>query len=395
MNLKLLSISFLLIQFSLFSQWEERASTPFTKDHGIGFSLNGYGYVLTGGANGQVFSATKDFFKYDPVTNTWEQLPDYPGPDRGYGIGDVWNGKLYFGFGTDGFSLLNDLWEWDPSTNTFTQLPSCPCLARVHPAFVATNGKVYVGAGGAAGNLNDWWVYDIASQNWTQRTNIPETRHHPYQFAINGDVYVGNGHRTSWYRFNDASNTWTQVASLGTRVAGAQFSFNGKGYALSGTDNDHNRFSTGEFWEYDPVADTWTALPPHPGNSRFGPTQFVIDDYIYIAGGYNRFDPTNTMIPLTTMWRYNLSPSTADIEAGEVVEEPTVFPNPTNSLLNIVMPQELSGSATIQIYNLSGQLILDLPYTQQIDISDMIEGIYVMNVVDEGISVLKKKISKL
>ena len=279
MKYTLLLFTALFTSFAGFSQWEQKADPIFTKDHGIGFSLEGNGYVLTGGANGQVFSATKDFFKYDPTTDAWSKLADYPGPARGYGIGDTWNNKLYFGFGTDGNGdLLDDLWEWDPTTNTFTQLPSCPCDPRAHPALVADNGKVYLGAGGGtAGNLGDFWTYDITTQTWAQIANIPGNRHHPYQFTINGEVYVGNGHVNSWYKYDETNNVWIKLANLSGRVAGAQFSYDGKGYALSGGDANHNSMDDGEFWEYEPSLDEWNALPHHPGTSRFGPTQFVID----------------------------------------------------------------------------------------------------------------------
>lgn len=288
------------------AQWEQKADPLFTKDHGIGFSLDGFGYVLTGGANGQVFSSTKDFFKYDPNTDTWQQLADYPGPARGYGIGDTWNDKLYFGFGLDGSgNYLNDLWEWDPATNVFTELPACPGDGRVHPALLADSGKVYLAAGGNDnGNLSDVWIYDIADSTWSQKTDIPGKRHHPYQFTINGEAYVGAGHLSSWYKFDEDNNSWIQLASLTPRVAGSQFSYNGKGYVLSGGDIDHNSFPTGEFWEYDPTVDSWTELCSPPGTSRFGSTQFVIDNYIYLLGGYYRMNGSVT--GETTMYRYDL-----------------------------------------------------------------------------------------
>lgn len=395
MNLKLISFTILFCGITSFGQWEQKADPPFVKDHGIGFSLGGNGYVLTGGADGLVFSATKAFYKYDPNTDAWQTLPDYPGPSRGYGIGDTWDGKLYFGFGqASNGSLMDDLWTWDPVTNVFTELPSCPCAGRVHPAFVAVDDKVYVGTGGASGNLDDWWVYDIPSQVWAQRTNIPEARHHPYQFALDGEIYVGNGHVTSWYKFNPSANTWTAVASLGVRVAGAQFSYDGKGYALSGADNDHNVFSTGEFWEYDPIGDTWTALPPHPGSSRFGPTQFVIDNYIYIAGGYYRMN--STFIGETTMWRYQLGPSFTELSDEQGADgSNSIFPNPANNEININVGQDLSENALISIYDLSGQLIMTNPFVTNLSISDLNEGMYLIDIVDEGVSVLKQKISKL
>lgn len=397
MILRVLSIVFLLSHLSSFSQWEQRVNTPFTKDHGIGFSLNGFGYVLTGGQNGQVFSASKDFFKYDPDTDTWEQLADYPGPQRGYGIGDVWDGKVYFGFGTDGNVHLNDLWSWDPASNTFTQLPSCPCSGRVHPAFVIANGKVYAGAGGDdTGNLADFWEYDIGSQNWTQIPSIPGERHHPYQFSIDGDIYVGNGHLSTWYKYTPGALSWVQVASLPVRVAGSQFSYNGKGYALSGTDMDHNRFSTGEFWEYDPNADTWTALTPHPGTSRFAPTQFVIDNYIYFMGGYDRFDPNGILDPYETMWRYDLGPNILDVEETASNElDAILYPNPSNDLINISINQDVSQTASVNIYSMSGRLIKQLPFNSSIDISSLTNGMYILELEDDQVSLFRQRFSKI
>lgn len=395
MKLKLLPITIALITFNSFGQWQQRANTPFTKDHGIGFSLGGYGYVLTGGDDGQVFSETKDFFKYDPNTDSWEQLPDYPGPNRGLGIGDVWNGKLYFGFGSDGNNYLNDLWSWDPVIDTFIQLPSCPCDGRVHPGFVISNGKIYMGAGGNSnGDLADFWEYDIATQAWVQIPSIPGNRHHPYQFALNGDIYVGNGHLPTWFRYTPGSTNWVMVEPLVARVAGAQFSYNGKGYALSGADVNHNVFGTGEFWEYDPIADTWTVLTPHPGTSRFAPTQFVIDNYIYIMGGYERNDPTFTMIPLSTMWRYELGPS---LSVDESISETggNVYPNPSSDVITIQVNKTLSAGAIVNVYSISGHLMMSVPYQNTLDISDLSNGMYILDVVNQGESVYRERVSKL
>jgi N-acetylneuraminic acid mutarotase len=392
MKLNLLTIALLIFHLSAHAQWEQVANTPFTKDHGIGFSIDGYGYVLTGGLNGQVFSSSRHHYKYDPVADSWEQLNDYPGPARGYGIGDVWNGKVYFGFGTNGGTLYNDLWSWDPSTNVFEELPSCPCSGRAHPAFVILDGKAYVGAGGgSAGNLADFWEFDIATETWAQIPDIPGNRHHPYQFAIDGSIYVGAGHLTSWYKYTPGGS-WEAVAQLSARVAGAQFSHLGKGYALSGGDVNHNSFATGEFWEYDPVGDAWTALPAHPGKSRFGCTQFVIDDYIYLMGGYNRNDPTATMTGYITTLRYGL-PS-AGVDGLSANTGGKLYPNPVNDKLTISLNNEVSLSSLVNIYSVTGELTMSVPFNENIDVSSLNAGMYILEVVDNDISILKERISK-
>jgi len=252
---------------------------------------------------------SKNVQEYDPVNDSWTDLGDYPGPARGQGIGQTWNGKGYFGFGFEpSGTKLNDLWEFDPISNTFTQLPSCPGVGRTHPALVILNGKIYTGMGSGTTNLSDWWEYDITTQVWTQKTSIPIARHHPYQFILNGYVYVGSGHHSSWYKYDPLNDTWTAVASLDTRVAGTQFNYNGKGYALSGVTTGHTFFATGEFYEYDPLIDSWNILNPHPGNSLWAPASFVINNYAYLYTGTTGATGASIVGTYnTSMYRYQLS----------------------------------------------------------------------------------------
>ena len=286
--------------------WQTLNNTNFQRHHTISFSINNMGYSICGNTPS---GNSKNVQEYDPVNDSWTDLGDYPGPARGQGIGQTWNGKGYFGFGYEpSGTKLNDLWEFDPISNTFTQLPSCPGVVRTHPALVILNGKIYTGMGSGTTNLSDWWEYDITTQVWTQKTSIPIARHHPYQFILNGYVYVGSGHQSSWYKYDPLNDTWTAVASLDTRVAGTQFNYNGKGYALSGVTTGHTFFATGEFYEYDPLIDSWNILNPHPGNSLWAPASFVINNYAYLYTGTT--GPAGSSIVgtyNTSMYRYQLS----------------------------------------------------------------------------------------
>ncbi len=63
--------------------WQQMNDIPFPgRHHGIGFSLNGQGYMLTG-------SETTSYWKYDPVADSWLDMGDYPGMPRGFAIGDL------------------------------------------------------------------------------------------------------------------------------------------------------------------------------------------------------------------------------------------------------------------------------------------------------------------
>lgn len=105
------------------------APPPNLTHHAYGFSFNEKGYLVGGNIGGETSSTySKAFYEYNPTTDEWTQLDDYAGPARGFGIGDQWNGKAYYGFGiTNGEKLLSDLWEYDPSTQEWKQLADCPC----------------------------------------------------------------------------------------------------------------------------------------------------------------------------------------------------------------------------------------------------------------------------
>ena len=65
---------------------------------------------------------TKDFWEYDPATNTWTQKADFGGTARYVAVGFSIGSKGYIGTGDDDLNqFLKDFWEYDPATNTWTQ----------------------------------------------------------------------------------------------------------------------------------------------------------------------------------------------------------------------------------------------------------------------------------
>lgn len=365
-------ISLLVFSSTTFSQWTTFTPPPsnFRTDHSYGFALNGTGYLVAG--NNDVTSATSaSFYSYNPDTDTWTQLPDFPGGTRGFGIGSQYNGKAYFGFGTGSADGQNDnyqsdLWEFDPATLQWTELSSCPCNTRIHPAFVTHQGKIYMGLGGneTLGNLGDWWEYDIALDSWSQKATFPGfDRHHPYQFATGDYVYVGFGHGTQGtqvykdlYQYNPANDSWTQVSDIPgqARVAGTQFSHNGFGYVLSGDGQNHTSMSQGEFWRYDGNADIWEQLPSHPGQSKWAPASFVLDNEVYLING----SITPAYAYPSTAFKFDLTQLAASIGENKNVEIFKVYPNPFESEVNIdVSELSTSENLEVKIVNQLGQVL--------------------------------------
>ncbi|EOD27987.1 hypothetical protein EMIHUDRAFT_235315 [Emiliania huxleyi CCMP1516] len=285
--------------------------------HTYGFALNGLGHLLTGSKyqSGYVYGAqpTDAFFRYDPSSEVWSELDPFPGGARSYAIGDVHLGQnmVYFGFGRDSVGrALGDLWRYDGEG--WAQLASCPDgCQRLHPAFVALDTKLFVAAGsGIYGNIKTAWSYDIERDEWEPLPDLPgDARHHPYQFVAGGQPYVYGGHGraiyTDLYRwdFDTATGEFLQSVTKRApapgegRVAGTQFSVGKYGYVLSGDGNDHGSMVTGEFWRYDPDADEWKALPPHPGASRWAPASFVLNGHVYFYNGLDRLPGRMSFYP--------------------------------------------------------------------------------------------------
>ncbi|MFK7770862.1 MAG: kelch repeat-containing protein [Saprospiraceae bacterium] len=382
--------------------WELLNESPYRSHHSIGFALDGVGYSVTGSIN-EVPSSR--FYSYNPTADEWTQKTDFPGPSRGFGIGDTWDGKAYIGFGTSQNGPLNDLWVFDPDADTWTELASCPCDARLHPAFIANQGKVFVGMGnGNSGNMNDWWEYDIASNTWSQKPNFPDLpRHHPYQFAVGDYVYTGLGHGNNTatgvnifdelYRYDPQTETWDQMKTLPAegRVAGTQFSYDGKGYVLSGDGDDHSVMPFGSFWEYDPLEDKWNGMPSHPGSSRWAPSSFVIDDFIYFYNGLSL-----SLVEDLNVYRFYLGEGDPPTSVEELAnDEIIVSPNPTQDKVNIQLANPSAVIKNLSLFNLSGQLILERTglnnvYTNNItfNIESVPNGVYYLKIEldDEVIS---------
>ena len=301
---------FLLMIFPLFGtsqNWNQVTNfIAVGRHHPITFSNNNYGFVVSG-------SFLNDIYKYDKSNDTWNQLQNIPFSGRGYAYGVSLGNMAYMGFGSTASGLLpTDWWEYDMDNDIWNQKAEFPGDGRRHPAMVVVNNKIYMGCGSNnSGNLGDWWEYDMDSDIWNQKADFPAIeRHHPFFFNINNFAYIGFGHSNSgilkdFYQYNPSNDTWIQLNDFPGegRVAGTQFSYNTKGYILSGDGDDHGPLDTGEFWEYESSNDSWTQLTSHPGGAIWAPGSFVINSDIYFLLGKN--NSTNSL-PLN-IYKYNFT----------------------------------------------------------------------------------------
>ena len=325
--MKKIILSFLVLSISHlgFSQWTTKTNLIGEgKNHIVAFSIDDFGYAVTGFSSNTGFIYS-DAYRYDPSNDSWTPIANFPGGARGFAVGGSYDGKGYVGFGV-GSEFYNDLWEYDPVTNTWTELATCPCLGRRHPAFAITpNGKIYVGLGDGQDStstfesgFNDWWEYDIDTDTWTKKTDLPgDGRHHPYYFGIGNDVYAGFGDNAGqiykdFYKYDALNDTWTTLNDFPgeARVAGGQFSHNGHGYIVDGEGSDHFNLDEAEFYKYYPSTDSWEELAFHTGIGLWAVGSFVIDSMAYVVGGDDRGFSEDFSI--RTLWAYSLESKPVD-----------------------------------------------------------------------------------
>ena len=87
--------------------WTQKADFGGTaRSAAVGFSIDTKGYIGTG-------NFTKDFWEYDPSSNTWTQKANFSGTARSSAVGFSIGTKGYIGTGNDG-TFRKDFWEFDP-----------------------------------------------------------------------------------------------------------------------------------------------------------------------------------------------------------------------------------------------------------------------------------------
>ncbi|MEM1407489.1 MAG: IPT/TIG domain-containing protein [Bacteroidota bacterium] len=85
--------------------------------YGVGFSLNGKGYIGLGRTIGSVTT----FYQYTPETNSWRVVSDLPADPRVFTRAFVANDKVYLMYGSDevGSNIgtrVDEVWEFTPET---------------------------------------------------------------------------------------------------------------------------------------------------------------------------------------------------------------------------------------------------------------------------------------
>ena len=278
MNRILFFLFFVSAKYVGFSQqniWVQKASVGFSgKSRAVSFSIGSKIYIGTGSNANTSTGFTNDFWEYDTLTNIWTQKANFAGAARFGALGFSIGSKGYIGTGgTGNGTSQNDFWEYNPSTNSWLQRANMPIISRSYGIGMSINGRGFAGTG-YSGNgifLNDFWEYIPSNNTWVQRASVgPSGRQNAVAFKIGNKGYLGTGDNmlngsnlnaifVDFWEYNPLNDTWIQKQDFpgGSRKDAFGFSVNGKGYIGGGYSGVGGGTLPKDLWEYDTLLNNW------------------------------------------------------------------------------------------------------------------------------------------
>jgi N-acetylneuraminic acid mutarotase len=184
-------------------QWKQLNDFPgAARWSAFAFATTAHGYFGTGST---LTGLLQDCWQYEPASDRWTQLGDFPGGTRretvSFSIGEKgFAGLGYAVFG--GSDFRSDLYEWNELTNSWTEVPGFPGGGRSYASAAGTNSYGYVGTGqDGTGNFhNDTYRFDPITRSWFPMPGLPVNIRGMSAFAIDDTPYFLTGLTESFQR---------------------------------------------------------------------------------------------------------------------------------------------------------------------------------------------------
>jgi N-acetylneuraminic acid mutarotase len=223
--------------------------------------------------------------------------------------------------------------EEETSAGTWEELAALPLGLRQEHGVAALGGEVYVVGGfDTTGNIvRTVEVYDPTNDSWRRAADIPIAMHHVNIATVGERIYVvgflvgsfeGNG---TVFEYDPSTDAWTEKTPMpeGTeRGASGVAVVDDVIYVAGGF---RGGGAVADFSAYDPAADSWQELPAL-SSPRDHLTAGAIDGLVYVAGGrrgqiHTHIDTLEAFDPATGAWEQRAPmPTSRGGIAGAVLE---------------------------------------------------------------------------
>ncbi len=216
--------------------------------------------------------------------NLWGTGSPIPTGSRYRSAGTSCDGQTYYifgGWGSSYYDVLDEAWQYNPASDSWTALADMPVALMNFEATCIGNYIYLVGGYDGYAHTNDFQIYDIANDSWTL-TTWPNVRT-PMTAAWNGKLYAFGGSpgpSNETWMYDPATDTWTDhLAPMPT----------GNAYGAAVTVGDHIYQIGGGLrntvQRYDPTTDTWDDSGPQLQDSRMSALTVWYGDKIYVVSG--------------------------------------------------------------------------------------------------------------
>ena len=284
-------------EYTPIDNWKQLNAFPGSeRASATSFVYNDKAYVCLGrsGLGGDFLN---DLWEYNSQMDQWKRKRDFPGAARVKAIGAAIGDKAYVGLGAISFgegNQFNDFWEYDIINDTWEQVESFPGKATNDLFCAVIDDCIYTTEGYTSTQFKpDTYKYNPKTNEWIQLKDCPVKRTGTAGFAIGKNLYVGTGYDIERYKdfycYHTETDSWSRVADLPeVRVLSKGISINGQGYVMlgrywNGSLNGGKLLS--DVVKYDPVTNQWTRCGDFPGGARQNVVAFVIDGKGYVVGG--------------------------------------------------------------------------------------------------------------
>ena len=266
---------------------------------GIYFAADSTAYIATGRL--QDGGYTSSMLRYNASTDTWTETST-PLQPRANGTACVTSQGVFIGLGYNHGSIyesdsyLRDWWLFDPSTETWTRLADCPS-DKTDAAVCWSDGQSIRVACGFNGFTNDVFRYDISTDSWAKTdTDSPIRVFSAVAASCQGRHFLGTGYRRHshdewWECFADGHyEKRSSVPGQGRHNAACAATRNAV-WVIAGL-HYGDTLTTGFFFDdivrYTPADDQWTLCGTLPCGTLENGAACAIGNRIYFGLGEDK-----------------------------------------------------------------------------------------------------------
>ena len=338
--------------------WQPHAPMQIARQEVGAARIGGRVYVVGGLLAGKTIQATETVEAYDIAGDSWSFVAPTPIALHHMGAAAL-GGKLYvIGGYSAGFGPRAEVYVYDPASNVWSNGPSLP-EPRGAGWAVAHEGKIYLFGGvGPSGVSRTTFIYDPADSSWTAGADMPTAREHLMAVSSGAHIYViggRNGPATNANeRYTPVGNSWQTMAPMPTaRSAAGAAAFAGRIIVAGGEVPE--LFAVNEV--YDTSTNTWTCRAPMPV-PRHGIAAVALDDRVlFPAGGIVQgLEPTNHVDSF-------IEPGVGvggDTELELAIEHIECVPNPTHGSSEIRYRLRAQAQVGVAVFDLRGRRIVEV-----------------------------------